>query len=390
VAGGLLAIVFFVIMVSITTKEYQAGEEAEKRHLEILENLHGGFVIVDRQGRIIDANSRFWDMVGRYHVDDTIDQFLSPESAAEFRKSSTSEKGFEFAGTLISVERRNAPVIIASAPLSGRDHSRMLILIPSRELEQTIGKRFLNVFSHALKSPVQSILLVADLFRRRNAMPRFDEYFSILHRKVQEFRDITDNVLRFSAMDVKDVQVEWESVNVAQTLRRVLKAARERASAEGLLLKENIPEDLRVRADEKLLQVVFNNLVDNALKYTPSGYIAVSALDLLTEIQVVVEDSGPGVPESEREHIFELFMQGSMANAATHEGLGLGLYVSRQYIEAMNGTLRYIPVFKGGMAIGPDEALVGSRFVVSLQKASGGLVRGNEDRPEETDIAARG
>jgi signal transduction histidine kinase len=151
-------------------------------------------------------------------------------------------------------------------------------------------------------------------------------------------------------------------------------------------MRESIPESLRTRADRKLLQVVFNNLVDNALKYTSAGYLAVFAEDLLTEIRITVEDSGPGVPATERDRIFDLFVQGSGAEQASHEGLGLGLYISRRYIEAMGGTLRYEPVFEGVVASGPDESLAGSRFIIKLPKPSGGQDRGEE----EGDIAARG
>lgn len=329
-------------------------------------------------------------MVGSFRHHDKIDRFLSPESASEYEQFSEAHKGFEFAGNLFSPERGTEPVIIASAPLSfpGRQNCRMLILIPSRKLEQTIAKKFFNIFSHALKSPVHSILLIADLFRRRNALPRFDDYFSKLHRKVQEFRDLTDNVLRFSAIDVKDIHVDWDSVNVAQVLRRVLSAVRERAKARGLVLRENIAESLRVRADEKLLQIVLNNLIDNALKYTPSGFVSVRAADLLTEVVVVVEDSGRGVPKAEREKIFDLFVQGAEVATVTHEGLGLGLYVSRRYVEAMDGTLSYEPVYKTEARSDSDEELEGSRFIVKIPKPPGGFYRGTEDGAKDADPAA--
>ena len=213
----------------------------------------------------------------------------------------------------------------------------MLILIPSAELEKTIAKKFLNIFSHALKSPVHSILLIADLFRRRNALPRFDEYYAKLYRKVQEFRTLTDNVLRFSAHDVKAIHVEIAPINVAQVVRQVLSDARERARLKGLTFRDEVPGSLHLLADADLLQIVVNNLVDNALKYTIEGHVAVRAVDLLTRIEITVEDSGPGVPENERERIFELFVQGAQATSKGQEGLGLGLFISRRYVEAMEG-----------------------------------------------------
>lgn len=366
---GALSIISFVIMVAYSASRQRAAAEAEQLQNEILENLHGGFAIVDRAGNIRGATERFRMMVGNPAGVPPVEGFLSRESTTEYRKLASGES-FSFAGNLHRPGRADEPVIVASAPVSlpGEPGARMLILIPSRELEVTIAGKFLNVFSHALKSPVHSILLIADLFRRRNALPRFDEYYSQLYRKVQEFRTLTDNVLRFSALDVKAIQPERNSVNVARVLRQVLSSARERARARGLALHESIPASLQSCTDSQLLVVVVNNLVDNALKYTNNGHIAVHAVDLLTRIQITVEDSGPGVPASERDSVFDLFVQGSSATRVAHEGLGLGLHISRRYMEALGGTLRYEPILRDPR--GPDDEtnLAGSRLVAELPK----------------------
>ena len=370
--AGLILIVGFVSMVALTAYGHRAAAAAEKLHEEVLENLHGGFVIVDRHGSILGSTRRFQQMVGGAGSEGTIDRFLAPESAAEYRRLA-SGVSFEFAGNLLSGDDGNEPVIVASAPISlpGKSDSRMLILIPSAELEQTIAKRFLNIFSHALKSPVHSILLIADLFRRRNALPRFAEYYSMLYRKVQEFKTLTDNVLRFSAHDVKTIQVELAPTNAAQVLRQVLSDAQERARQKGLKFSNQIPGNFQLLADGDLLQVVVNNLVDNALKYTSAGHVIVRPVDSLTRMQIVVEDSGPGVQEIERERIFELFVQGAQARAEGKEGLGLGLYISRLYVEAMGGSLRYEPVFDQKPGGSEEPELVGSRFIVEFQRPSG-------------------
>jgi signal transduction histidine kinase len=379
-AVGLVLIVGFVCMVAFTAGGHRAAAAAERLQEEVLENLHGGFVIVDRQGTILGSTGRFRQMVGEDRAEGMIDRFLTPASAAEYRKLA-SGGSFEFAGNL-HADQGSTPVIIASAPisLSGKLDPRMLILIPSAELEQTIAKKFLNIFSHALKSPVHSILLIADLFRRRNALPRFNEYYSKLFRKVQEFRILTDNVLRFSAYDVKAIQVEKVPVNVAQVLRQVLADARERAKFQGLTFDDSIPGSLQLLGDAHLLQVVVNNLVDNGLKYTPEGQVVVRAVDLLTRIEIVVEDSGPGVPENEREKIFELFVQGSEATRKAQEGLGLGLYISRLYVEAMGGSLRYEPILReqSGGDGAPKVKMTGSRFIVEFQLPPGRTTDGRE------------
>lgn len=381
---GAIAIGCLIGIVWLTAASSRAQTAVEEQQGEILDNLQAGFLTVDREGSITTANEPFRAMVGVQHfaTDATIETFLAPESAAEYRKRSEGRGRFEFAGAIVSAAHTVEPVIVASAPLTSRGReSRMFMLIPSRELEQAIASRFLNVFSHALKSPVHSILLIADLFRRRNALPRFDEYFGLLTRKVQEFRTLTDNVLRFSAQSVKDIQVSWESVNVAGVLRAVLTAARERAKAAGLELRESIPDRLRTTADSELLKVVFNNLIDNAIKYTQTGYVKVHGEDRLTHLVIEVEDSGPGVPAAERERIFALFAQGAAASATSDEGLGLGLFISRLYLGAMGASLRYQPVFRAGTDA--DGDMIGSRFIVEIPKRGGQA----EDGEDENTIA---
>jgi signal transduction histidine kinase len=368
---GFLVIVAFVLMVWLTASGHRAAVAAERLQEQVLENLHGGFVIVDRDGSILGSTSRFRQMVDVARTEGMIDRYLTPESADEYRKQA-SDESFQFAGSLQTTGQGVKPVIIAGAPITlpGVSDTRMLILIPSSELEQTIAKKFLNIFSHALKSPVHSILLIADLFRRRNARLRFPEYYSKLYLKVQEFRALTDNVLRFASEDVQVIEVDLIPINAAQVLRQVLSDARQRASLAGLKFSEQIPGSLRVLADPGLLQVVINNLVDNALKYTKAGCISVRAVDRLSRIEILVEDSGPGVPENERERIFNLFVRGANATSE-QEGLGIGLYISRLYVEAMGGSLRYEPIHMGETSRNQEPEMIGSRFVIEFQRSSG-------------------
>lgn len=379
---AIVALLFFILFLLVGWLDRSAYIHANAlRHLqdEIITNINGGFVIVDANDAIQLGNNRFRTMVGGDFTGKLITKYLSQESANEYLQLKE-RGGFEFPGRIR--DRRGAfnPVIITSAPVTfrGDRDKRMLILIDSAGLEQTIAGKFLNIFSHALKSPVHSIQLIADLFRRKNAFPKFDHYFSLMDQKVQEFTSLTDNVLRFSTLDIKEIKVNKSAVNVARVLRGVLVAARERAKARGLLLEESISGELRALADPELLHIVFNNLVDNALKYTPSGAITVLTHDLGTRVRIDVTDTGSGVPEAEREEIFELFVQGTRQDTTSREGLGLGLYISRRYMQAMGGRLWYEPVFGEGRPTGEDEILAGSRFVVELPSQQGE----HEDDPE--------
>jgi signal transduction histidine kinase len=379
--GAITAFLLFLLMALLESSIQRDANAARQLQSEIIANLHGGFVIVDDKDQIEIKNERFIEMVDGPVHGRLITSFLAPESANEYLHLKAAGAGFEFSGRLRG-ERGLSPVIITSAPVTFREKSnrRMLILIDSSRLEQTIARKFLNIFSHALKSPVHSIILIADLFRRKNALAKFDYYYSQMEQKVQEFSTLTDNVLRFSTLDIKEISLHKSAVNVARVMRKVLSAARERAKARGLCLEESLSGDLRAEADPDLLHIVFNNLVDNALKYTPSGTITIQSQDLLTHIRIVVADTGPGVPIRDRDNIFDLFYQGTRPGASSREGLGLGLYISRRYIEAMGGRLWYEPILEPGAG----EILAGSRFIIELPKHEGGRQR----EPEAEGSAA--
>lgn len=239
-----------------------------------------------------------------------LETYLTEESLNEYHQLKPSPTGgFEFSGSIQRSDGSTSPVIITSAHLAGSAR-QMLILILSAELELTIAKKFLHIFSHALKTPVHSIVLIADLFRRPKAFSKFDYYFSLMQAKIREFSVLVEDVLRFSELDIKNIEPHLRPVNVAQVLRKALSAAHESADKKGLLLNYNIPDNLSVNVDAEMLQVVFNNLIDNALKYTERGGMTIHAADMGMEIRISFTDTGLGVAPEDRDRIFDLFFQG--------------------------------------------------------------------------------
>ncbi len=348
----------------------RASVWSERRQAEIVANLNGGFLIVDDHDVILDANEKFRALVeDKQPENKPLARYLTEKSLNEYQQLKT-QGGFDFAGAIQSGDGTASPAIISCAPLRSEkpSSSRMLILIPSAELELTIAKKFLHVFSHALKSPVHNIVLIADLFRRKKAFPKFDYYFSSMQNKVQEFTILVDDVLRFSELDIKSVKPERRSVNVAQVLRKLMSSVRERAAAQNLTLAGSIPESLNLNADAEMLRVVFNNLIDNAFKYGEGGEIKIDATDRISEIVVSFSDTGPGVPPEERKKIFNMFFQGRNRKGGSR-GLGLGLHVSKRYVELHGGELSYEPLNQ--TADGELDSAIprGSKFTVSLPKS---------------------
>ncbi len=135
---------------------------------------------------------------------------------------------------------------------------------------------------------------------------------------------------------------------------------------EGVTLRLELPATLpSMLYDESKIERVLANLMDNAFKYTPkNGEICIAATPGATDVQVSVTDAGPGIPEAERQRIFERFTQVQGDAVARRRGFGLGLTFCKLAVEAHGGAIWVEP--------GPGG--VGARFIFTLPFAPPGMV----------------
>jgi CheY-like chemotaxis protein/anti-sigma regulatory factor (Ser/Thr protein kinase) len=135
------------------------------------------------------------------------------------------------------------------------------------------------------------------------------------------------------------MELEPEPVSVPEAVEHALSMVRQRASDNGIALEVQVQVD-SVVADERKLRQVLMNLVDNAVKFTPpGGSVTVSARREGDEAHFAVGDTGPGIAEEHREHIFEAFQRGDRAARRSAEGTGLGLTLCRRIVELHGGRI---------------------------------------------------
>ncbi|MGD2085571.1 MAG: ATP-binding protein [Candidatus Aminicenantes bacterium] len=373
----LISLLGVIILMVLTLKFFLAKTEAKKIQTEVVSNLNGGLVIIDRDGCIKFHNSKMAELVGVPDLKDKnfLSDFLPIESKAEYGDLiQISKKGFEFSGRIIRSDSSVFPAIISSASINfpGVSKAQMLIIIPSEQLESTIAANFIHGFSHTLKTPIQSILLLVDRMRRKNLpQPKFDQYFSTMQQQVGEFTTMVTNLLRFSKLEIEGIKPNKETNNLAALLRSVVKPLRERATKANIKLIVNIPESLPANIDRDMFRVILNNLLDNALKYTEEGEISVDAYEEGNQVVISVSDTGIGVPKDERDKIFDKFFRGGAQNVRVKDGIGIGLYVSKKYVTFHYGTLEYKPnieeeISKKGKEI--KKIKRGSKFILKVPK----------------------
>ncbi len=257
----------------------------------------------------------------------------------------------------------------------------------SRQLEEASSHKseFLASMSHELRTPLNAIIgfsevLLERMFGDLNA--KQEEYLHDILTSGRNLLQLINEVLDLSKVEAGRMELELGSVYLPDVLERGLTMVRERASRHGIALGLEVdPRIELVEADEqKVRQVVFN-LLSNAVKYTPNG----GRMDVRTrlvegEVQVEVRDTGIGIAPEDQERIFESFQQGAHGATMKREGTGLGLTLSRRFVE-----------LHGGRIWVESEVGAGSTFTFALparQPGAGAHVAACEAPAAEAETAA--
>ena len=226
---------------------------------------------------------------------------------------------------------------------------------------------FLATVSHELRTPLNAIAGYAELMEMGLRGPLTDEQRRDLARirsSGQHLLGLISSVLDLNRIERGQVSYDVTSIAIGPFLADLDALVSPQAAAKSLTL-EYVPTDadLAVRADREKLRQVILNLLSNAIRFTPAGgRITLSASPLDEDrVAIHIEDTGPGIPESRHEHVFEPFVQLDRSLTHSQGGLGLGLAISRDLARGMNGDLVLDPTGRSG-----------ARFVLTLPMAPPG------------------
>ena len=225
------------------------------------------------------------------------------------------------------------------------------------ELEAARKTSFVANVSHELKTPLTTIRLYAELLaegRVRDEARRVD-YLETIGRETQRLGRLVANVLDFSRLEQGKKKYAPAPLDLAEDLRRLAETHGPRMAAAGLAMRVEAPGSLRLATDRDAVEQIVLNLLDNACKYAVEG--GEVSLRLRSEAspsgevaRLVVADRGPGVPEAQRERIFEKFHRVDDRLTAEKAGVGLGLSIARQLARGLGGDLRCEAAEGGGAA----------------------------------------
>ncbi|TLM80503.1 MAG: transporter substrate-binding domain-containing protein [Actinobacteria bacterium] len=242
------------------------------------------------------------------------------------------------------VSERTTHLAEAREALEAHRHSlEDLIAARTQELAEANDAKshFLARMSHELRTPLNSIIGFSSLLSQGMSGELSDEQRSqaeMIHRAGTHLLGLVDALLDLSKIEAGTVRVRLAAVDGADLLSDAVETLRPAAAEKGLALELDLPDAApSLVTDAGKVRQILLNLVGNAVKFTDSGTVRARLEPRDDGVAFIISDTGPGVPESEHELIFDAFRQGERTDGALPQGAGLGLAVSRDHARMLGG-----------------------------------------------------
>ena len=229
---------------------------------------------------------------------------------------------------------------------------KMRIAMEKAEDLNKLKSSFLANMSHELRTPMTGILGFSEILFSELSEGELKDMAGMILKGGKRLTNTLNSILDLSRIEADRMDIKLEVVNVGEAVKESVAFFEAAAKEKGLSLSCEIKEPVFANLDDRIFGQVLANLIQNAVTYTLKGSILVTAEKAISnnsESAVIkVIDTGIGIPESYLTAIFEPFRQVSSGLGRTYEGTGLGLTITKKFIELMNGTITVESVFKEG------------------------------------------
>jgi two-component system sensor histidine kinase/response regulator len=259
-------------------------------------------------------------------------------------------------GTVAEVELRSLPIVYdgeeATLAVLHDVTERTLLTAELRRAKEAAEEAyrakadFLATMSHELRTPLNGVLGFCEVLQMTALDAEQQEYVETVAASGEMLLRIIGNILDFCKLEARNLTLEEFDFDLAATVAEVTALLAAQAGAKGVALSTTIAPDVPtvLRGDPFRVRQVLTNLIDNAIKFTERGAVAVDVT--LTEegadtavVAIAVRDTGIGLSAAERERLFEPFAQADSSATRAYGGIGLGLAVTKQLAALMGGTV---------------------------------------------------
>ena len=287
------------------------------------------------------------------------------------------------------------PISLIVSPMAGSDnHAPSGVVgvfrdITTEKQEEARRSEFVSTASHEMRTPIAAIegyLSLALNPKVAQVDPHAKSYLEKAHAATQHLGELFQDLLTSSKAEDGRIASYPTAVEVGEIVAQAAELGRFNAQKKGLQLKYQVSSNKEVAGgkvirplfyafiDPNRLREVLQNLIDNAIKYTPEGSITVALTGDNSVIQIQVQDTGTGIPEEDISHLFQKFYRVDSSLTRTIGGTGLGLYISRKIVEMYNGHIWVESTLGKGSTFFINLPRLSAEQALSMQKNQANVV----------------
>jgi len=259
------------------------------------------------------------------------------------------------AGLVHAVERAGLAERLARREA---EQAQQLLTFQNEQLVEIdrLKDEFVSSISHELRTPLTSIAGYVELLQEEEENPEKLGHLAIVGRNSERLLALVTDLLFAARLQYGRLELERSPVDLRRLVEQCVDSARPRAQAASVRLDLEVEDVPEITGEPAKLAQLLDNLVSNAIKFTPrDGHVGVRLTSTPDRIRIEVSDTGIGIPDRERERLFERFFRAQAALERQIQGTGLGLYISKAIVDAHEGRI--------GVDSAPGE---GTTFIVEL------------------------
>ena len=326
-------------------REIQNQLELAKQQQEefslITENMQEGLIVIDKYTMILSANSSAWNL---FHMDRVCqgESVYCLDREEEFRHAIEQVLSGEHTELVLKLNGSDIQLIANPVIRDKKTEGAVVLLVNVTEkLErESLRREFSANVSHELKTPLTSISGFAEIMQgglvKCEDIPQFA---GRIYKESQRLLQLVEDVIQISQLDEEKTSYTWEPVDVYQVCKNAFESLKEKAKRLNVHLYI-CGEYMKMEAVRTLLEEAVYNVCDNAIKYNQNdGSVSVFLTQTAQEIQIVVKDTGVGIPKEDQDRVFERFYRVDKSHSKEIGGTGLGLSIVKHAVGALKGSV---------------------------------------------------
>lgn len=376
--------------VALTLEKINIYEESEHDRLlsqDVLNSIKEGIQLVDVSGKVLQVNTNICEIFGSQHSKTVLNSPLDEWTKQISERVDNSEELLAFITDTINMSKNRQSTVIYQVNIAGvnrviqvyseyvyRNRQHFGVLFVHRDITKEfevdqMKSEFVSTVSHELRTPLASVLGFTELMLNKTLRPeRQTKYLNTIYQEAQRLTALINDFLDVQKMESGTQTYHKNYVNLVPILKQVINVQQVNAGKHTFDIITS-SENLIVFGDEDKLIQLFNNLIHNAVKYSPDGgNVQIKALAEHDKVHISIKDEGIGIPEEAINKLFTKFYRVDNSDMRKIGGTGLGLSIVKEIVKSHQGEIKVDSEWKKGSTFTISLPLMTTHSVEQLDQ----------------------